>query len=227
MSLLVVVMVPVMLAAVWVAVAAPRYLAASRAVGTTAENLAVVASIQREAADPGTGQPTGSGELRHFPPDCRPDPATACDELWDIFAADLGALGIQADAVGYYTNAARDHATASNLPTECGGAPTPSEALGTDGSSVVVALITTWSADDWASSQTSFQARDFGGIAVADPYGTSSLRPGYTVGSQTTPDVFDIYNCQAIYQIKSTGPIGDSARQFWAGAERSPFGTTP
>ena len=220
-------MVPVMLAAVWVAVAAPRYLAASRAVGTTAENLAVVAAIQREARNPDTNQRYASGELPHFPPDCLPDPATACDELWDIFVADLGVLGVQADGVGYYTNTARHHATLTNLPTECRNTPTPDKSLGPDGGSVVVALITTWSADDWASAQTTFEASNFGGVAVGDPYGTSAYGPGHTLGSQQNPDTFGIYNCQAIYHLHSTGPLGDSARQFWAGAERSPFGTTP
>ena len=195
-----------MVAMASLAFAAPRFFAAQSAVENTANDLAVVAAVQREAAG------MQSGELPGFPPLCL---TGQCAVMWDAMLADLGAVGVQADVAGYYTNTAKDIA-GGGAATPCddplGVDPLGVDALGVDGNAVQIGLVATWGADDWATAQTQLEPVELGAFVAGDPWG-AEVSAG-NIGGRL------LDGCPALYDLTP----GNAASTFWGHAERTYFG---
>lgn len=102
-SLWVVLMVPALALAGVVAVAVPQRMAAEATVADTAEDLATLAVVWREA----TG--TERRALEGFPPDCETAGdeilAGRCRALWEPIVTDLGGVGVDTESLsGFYSD---------------------------------------------------------------------------------------------------------------------------
>ena len=144
-SLWVVLMVPALALAGVVAIAVPQRMAAEVTVAETAEDLATLAVVWREA----------SGDERRFldgfPPDCDRASdeilAARCRALWQPIATDLGGVGVDTESVsGFYS----DSYVASAGPA--GLLPCRVRGTGVVLDAAHVALVADWYGG-WAGSQ--------------------------------------------------------------------------